>query len=52
MACSASAVALLGAADAPQALTLIPLGDTTWIVFFIMRTSGIQMHHYLLDQSI
>lgn len=28
------------------------LGDTTWIAFFVMLTSGIQMHHYLLDQFI
>lgn len=28
------------------------LGETTWIVFFVVLTSGLQMHHYVLDQFI
>ena len=28
------------------------LDTTTWIAFFIMFTSGFQMHHYILDQYI
>jgi hypothetical protein len=28
------------------------LGETTWILFFICLTTGLQMHHYLLDQYI
>jgi len=28
------------------------MGDTTWILFFVMLTSGIQMHHYVLDMFI
>ncbi len=28
------------------------LGQTTWIVFFVLLTAGLQMHHYILDQYI
>ena len=28
------------------------MGDTTWILFFVMLTTGIQMHHYVLDMVI
>jgi hypothetical protein len=28
------------------------MGDTIWIVIFAVLTSGLQMHHYLLDQYI
>lgn len=28
------------------------LNSTTWIAFYIMFTSGFQMHHYILDQYI
>lgn len=28
------------------------LGGTSWVVFYVMLTSGFQMHHYLLDQYI
>jgi hypothetical protein len=28
------------------------MGDTIWIVIFAVVTSGLQMHHYLLDQYI
>ena len=30
----------------------IMLDTTTWIAFFIILTSGFQMHHYILDQYI
>ncbi len=30
----------------------IMLDSTTWIVFFVMLTSGFQMHHYIMDQYI
>ena len=28
------------------------LGNTDWIIFFVLVTSGFQMHHYILDQYI
>ena len=39
-------------ATGPEWGERIMLDTTTWIAFYVMLTSGFQMHHYLLDQFI
>jgi hypothetical protein len=48
--CVINRVALCGPGTDAGAMTF--MGDTTWILFFVMLTSGIQMHHYVLDMVI
>ena len=48
--CAINRVALCGPGSEVGAMTF--MGDTTWILFFVMLTSGIQMHHYVLDMVI
>jgi hypothetical protein len=48
--CAINRVALCGPGTDAGAMTF--MGDTTWILFFVMLTSGIQMHHYVLDMVI
>ena len=48
--CAINRVAVCGPGTDAGALTF--MGDTTWILFFVMLTSGIQMHHYVLDMVI
>lgn len=39
-------------ATGPEWGERIMLDTTTWIAFYVMLTSGFQMHHYILDQYI
>jgi hypothetical protein len=48
--CLINRVAVCG--PGTDAGTMTFMGDTTWILFFGMLTSGLQMHHYVLDMFI
>jgi hypothetical protein len=48
--CAINRVDVCGPGTDAGAMTF--MGDTTWILFFVMLTSGIQMHHYVLDMVI
>jgi hypothetical protein len=50
MGCAINRIELCGPGTDAGAMTF--MGDTSWILFFVMLTSGIQMHHYVLDMVI